>query len=666
MYLQKNIPTPSFGVPPDARKDKIEELIEDSNKNVKVLSEEAISAAPDFRTLKDAFLETNPMFQEMLKALEAFDSSMRGGGHAPSKYDQAVFAAVRTMLRECLFTKHAGMRKNQIERVYAWYQEKNTKSPQGNSFAVLKDNTPASRPLASSSPNRPRLVASSHAPTRSKERRFSSFQEQEPQLLETAGTPQLTDSPRPPPSVQGGLKSIPPSERIKEFKMRNLRVSQMLRQGISLSAIRAAEEAVKKRSAMHKSPMLDDGLLFVDTEQDKKIHELWLRKREEEEMERKSEQEVQEAMAWWAMNRAKVEEEIARRQESVRFASQTASLHARPTSSTAPSAKASAHPPTSPTVYSGIDSDSDEEGVEVIEDLIPAQPLPEKFLKVPQLKSPYDGLRQAYTPAGWPQDSLARPISARLAGHDPTGSHLFSSPSSRAHLGFSSSARPHTAGARVAAHISAYDEAKGVPLPQQTKGDPIQLHGFFSPHSSRPTSSYRQSQAPTVRQLSARPRSDRPSSAVSSRAAQLTEVDRIKRAFAKTKISCPLNVIEKALVVPEDRSHPLFPISSHRLLSSSPFFSSSLFPLPSSFTSCLLLPLHHLLVSSISAVSSGRTQSVLRCFPDPAGVSSATPCWQRRRRRARGRREARPRERRGRRKSKEQPTWQYAAEDGEG
>mmetsp|Transcript_12688 Transcript_12688/g.44414 ORF Transcript_12688/g.44414 Transcript_12688/m.44414 type:complete len:602 (-) Transcript_12688:98-1903(-) len=557
MYLQKNIPTPSFGVAPDARKDKLDELIENSNKNVKVLSDEAITAAPDLRSLKDAFLETNPMFQEMLHALETFDASMRGEGQVPSKYDQAVFAAVRTMLRECLFTKNAGMRKNQIERVYSWYQEKNSKNPQGNSFAVLKDSTPAAKPLASSSPTRPKPSTASAPSMRVKERRFSSFQEQELLPTEAAAVLQQTDSPRAPHSTQEGLKAIPPSERIKEFKMRNLRLSQMLRQGIPLSSIRAAEEAVKKRSAMHKSPMLDDGLLFIDTEQDKKIHELWLRKREEEEMERRSEKEVQEAMAWWAMNRAKIEEEVARRQESVRFASQTASLHARPTSSTAPSAKASAHPPSSPTVYSGIDSDSDDEGVEVIEDLIPAQPLPEKFLKVPQLKSPYDGLRQAYTPAGWPQDSLARPISARLAGHDPAGNHLFSSPSNKNLLTFSSSSRPHTAGARVAAHISAYDEAKGIPQQSkgEGKGEHIQLHGFFSPHSSRPTSSYRQSQAPTVRQLSARPRTDRPSSAVSSRAVQLTEVDRIKRAFAKTKISCPLNVIEKALVVPEDRSY---------------------------------------------------------------------------------------------------------------
>jgi hypothetical protein len=39
-----------------------------------------------------------------------------GGGPPPTKYDQAFFSALRTMLRECLFTKNAGLKKHHIDR----------------------------------------------------------------------------------------------------------------------------------------------------------------------------------------------------------------------------------------------------------------------------------------------------------------------------------------------------------------------------------------------------------------------------------------------------------------------------------------------------------------------------------------------------------------------
>jgi hypothetical protein len=38
------------------------------------------------------------------------------GPAVASKYEQALFAALRTMLRECLFTKNAGLRKHHIDR----------------------------------------------------------------------------------------------------------------------------------------------------------------------------------------------------------------------------------------------------------------------------------------------------------------------------------------------------------------------------------------------------------------------------------------------------------------------------------------------------------------------------------------------------------------------
>jgi hypothetical protein len=95
-----------------------------------------------------------------------------------------------------------------------------------------------------------------------------------------------------------------------------------------MQAIKAAQAAVDKMRVQAQSMAATaDGLPIVDEELDRKINELWLRKREEEEAERRSEQEVREAMAWWAHSRAKIEEEITRRQESIRFASKTAILH---------------------------------------------------------------------------------------------------------------------------------------------------------------------------------------------------------------------------------------------------------------------------------------------------------------------------------------------------
>ena len=190
-------------------------------------------------------------------------------------------------------------------------------------------------------------------------------------------------------------------------------------------------------------------------------------------------------MAWWAHNRARIEEEVARRQESMRFASKTALLHSRP--ATAISSLPGGGRPKSARLDDTIPSDSeDDEGVDVVEDLLVHQQLPEKFQKIPQLRSPYDGLRQSNTPAGWRADSPARPISARLAGHDRGGGQLLGSPMASGPLAFSRTAdRPATAGARV----SAYDDKLGLPAAVKPS-DPSFLHGFSSPHS-RPISSYR-------------------------------------------------------------------------------------------------------------------------------------------------------------------------------
>lgn len=60
----------------------------------------------------------------MLQALESHDAVAIAGAPPHSKYDQALYSALRTMLRECLFTKNPGLKKHHIDRVYAWFKEK--------------------------------------------------------------------------------------------------------------------------------------------------------------------------------------------------------------------------------------------------------------------------------------------------------------------------------------------------------------------------------------------------------------------------------------------------------------------------------------------------------------------------------------------------------------
>ena len=277
----------------------------------------------------------------------------------------------------------------------------------------------------------------------------------------------------------------PACERIKEYKMRNLRISQMRRQGIPMAAIRAAGNAVQKHAEKKAQDALGlSSAKMTDVEQS--IRELWIRKRQEEEQERKSEQEVKEAMLWWAKNRARTEAEISRRQESIRFASQTALLHGRPESEPptvhasdargAKQASASAGE-ASPADDGFVANDEDEEDIEIIEDLmVEKYVLPERFLKTPQLKAPYDGLRTSATTAGWALTSPARPISARLAGRAPGAMHNFGSPrptSASAAPSAVRALRSHSARARVTTDGAAFAEGAASTISTYPRGGEV-------------------------------------------------------------------------------------------------------------------------------------------------------------------------------------------------
>ena len=378
------------------------------------------------------------------------------------------------------------------------------------------------------------------------------------------------------------LHTRPACERIKDYKMRNLRISQMRRQGIPMAAIRAAGNAVQKQAEKKAQDAL--GLSSAkNTEVEQAIRELWIRKRQEEEQDRKSEQDVKEAMLWWSKNRARTEEEISRRQESIRFSSQTARLHGRPDSEASTIRSSSVlTSKVSTFVATGegggtaggagedgfVATDDDDEDIEIIEDLMYEKyVLPDRFLKTPQLKAPYDGLRTSSTTAGWALTSPARPISARLAGRAPGAMHNFGSPrpTSASAASAARTLRSHSARARVTsdsqalgATISSYPQGGGVP--RGGPSQPYELHGFSSPHrasASRPPSH----QDPDSRAGSPRRGGGAGEAAggggpeVAARVLQLAEVDRIKRCFAKNRIVCSLNVIERALTIPNDRCY---------------------------------------------------------------------------------------------------------------
>jgi hypothetical protein len=95
--MKKNVPTPHFGRRPGV--DKIDELIEDTDKALKGLPSRLPPTGPDPKALKDAFLETSPSFQEMLQALEAFDAGAAGGEGQWWRMRWSLFWRVRVRAR---------------------------------------------------------------------------------------------------------------------------------------------------------------------------------------------------------------------------------------------------------------------------------------------------------------------------------------------------------------------------------------------------------------------------------------------------------------------------------------------------------------------------------------------------------------------------------------
>jgi hypothetical protein len=125
-----------------------------------------------------------------------------------------------------------------------------------------------------------------------------------------------------------------------------------------LSASRMRREGTPVPEALPSQPEDVNGIEQVE----QVLRDMWVDKRRLEEVERQGQEDVRRALVSWATQRARVNEEIARKQESSRFASRSQQLYSRPNSRpTTAKSRGSGSSPTNMKVHMdfGIDEDSD-------------------------------------------------------------------------------------------------------------------------------------------------------------------------------------------------------------------------------------------------------------------------------------------------------------------
>jgi hypothetical protein len=131
------------------------------------------------------------------------------------------------------------------------------------------------------------------------------------------------------------------------FRTRDLSASRMRREGTPVPEV-APPQAEAVNDIEHVEQVLRD---------------IWVDKRRLEEVERQGQEDVRRALVSWATQRARVNEDIARKQESSRFASRSQQLYSRPSSSSRPTTAKSrgGGSPDNMKVHMdfGIDEDSD-------------------------------------------------------------------------------------------------------------------------------------------------------------------------------------------------------------------------------------------------------------------------------------------------------------------
>ncbi len=345
------------------------------------------AGAPDAAAQQSEFLEVNPAFQEMLTALEGFDSRSSAGDDR-SQYEIAFYGALRTMLRECLFTAAPRERNAHISKVHGWFSEKRSRSAPSAPGASVAPTprrpnrtnlAPAQRPVTAPSRSFPQVT--SEDPERQErrlryvQRQLSSVQPPAPQSTdlpaisltdESSRSPSPSSSPLASPQRvrdtwpaqasqplrrSSGIQLMPMHRREKSgrlqshFRTRDLSASRMRREGTPIPEA-AAPQAEAVNDIEHVEQVLRD---------------IWVDKRRLEEVERQGQEDVRRALVSWATQRARVNEDIARKQESSRFASKSQQLYSRPNSRPTTAKSRGGGSPTSMKVHMdfGIDEDSD-------------------------------------------------------------------------------------------------------------------------------------------------------------------------------------------------------------------------------------------------------------------------------------------------------------------
>jgi hypothetical protein len=348
------------------------------------------AGAPDAAAQQSEFLEVNPAFQEMLTALEGFDSRT-SAGEDRSQYEIAFYGALRTMLRECLFTAAPRERNAHISKVHGWFSEKRSRSAPSAPGASVAPTprrpnrttlAPAQRPVTAPSRSFPQVT--SEDPERQErrlryvQRQLSSVQPPAPQSTdlpaisltdESSRSPSPSSSPLASPQRardtwlsapaqasasarrSSGIQLMPMHRREKSgrlqshFRTRDLSASRMRREGTPIPEA-AAPQAEAVNDIEHVEQVLRD---------------IWVDKRRLEEVERQGQEDVRRALVSWATQRARVNEDIARKQESSRFASRSQQLYSRPNSRPTTAKSRGGGSPTSVKVHMdfGIDEDSD-------------------------------------------------------------------------------------------------------------------------------------------------------------------------------------------------------------------------------------------------------------------------------------------------------------------
>jgi hypothetical protein len=337
------------------------------------------------------FLEVNPAFQEMLTAIEGFDARSTSG-ESCSQYEIAFYGALRTMMRECLFTAEPRERNAHISKVHSWFSEKRSRSAPSAAGAAVAPTprranrsglAPAQRPVTA--PSRAFPQVTSDDPERQErrlryvQRQLSSVQPPAPQSADLPSIHIASESSRSPSPSASPLAS--PQRTRDPWLSSSAQITSPQRRGSSIQLMPMHRREKSGRLQSHfrtrdlsASRMRREGTPIPEAPQqqletandieqaEKVLRDMWVDKRRLEEVERQGQEEVRRALVSWATQRARVNEEIARKQESSRFASRSQQLYSRPNSRpTTAKSRGSGSSPTNMKVHMdfGIDEDSD-------------------------------------------------------------------------------------------------------------------------------------------------------------------------------------------------------------------------------------------------------------------------------------------------------------------